>query len=127
VKGSIPAVKVKATSTLVFGESYSISPVLDLAFNMGHTFRAATEHALIGTRGSVKKLIRDHSQRNVSLDPQLEHSAKPETLQDRLERMVDAPRLELFARRSRRGWTCIGNEAPATMGQDIFEWSGWAP
>jgi N6-adenosine-specific RNA methylase IME4 len=76
----------------------------NLAFGLGHTFRGCTEHALIGTRGSVKKLIRNHSQRNVSIDPNLRHSAKPETLQDRLEMMVEGERLELFAGRERPGW-----------------------
>jgi N6-adenosine-specific RNA methylase IME4 len=72
---------------------------------------------LIGTRGHPD--IRDHSQRNVSLDLALAHSQKPETLQDRLEVMYPGPYLELFARRERENWICIGNEAPLTMGQDI--------
>lgn len=91
-----------------------------LAFGMGHTFRAATEHALIGTRGSPK--IRNRSQRSVALDLALPHSAKPETLQDRLELMVDGPWLELFARRDRQRWTCTGLECPSTRGVDIRDW-----
>lgn len=93
-----------------------------LAFGMGHTFRGMTEHALIGTRGSVKKLIRNHSQRNAAIDDARPHSAKPDTLQQRLELMVDGPRLEMFARRDLPGWTCVGNECPSTEGVDIRAW-----
>lgn len=38
-----------------------------------------------------------------------EHSAKPEGLQDWLD-CLPGPRCELFARRPRPGWTCIGAE-----------------
>lgn len=88
-----------------------------LAFGMGRTFRGCSEHALIGTRGKPKCLNR--SQRNVSLDLQLAHSQKPETLQDRLELMYAGDRLELFARRARSGWVTVGNEAPGTIGEGI--------
>jgi N6-adenosine-specific RNA methylase IME4 len=30
-------------------------------------------------------------------------------------------KLELFARRHRPGWTCLGNESPMTNGEDIRE------
>jgi len=38
------------------------------------------------------------------------HSAKPEAFQDIVETVSPGPRLELFARRNRDGWTCWGNE-----------------
>ena len=38
------------------------------------------------------------------------HSKKPEEVQTRIEKLVHGPYLELFARRQRPGWTCIGNE-----------------
>ena len=41
-----------------------------------------------------------------------EHSEKPELFQDLIERMSPGPRLELFARRQRLGWTVWGNEVP---------------
>ena len=91
-----------------------------LAFGMGRTFRACSEHALIGTRGKPKCLNR--SQRNVSLDPATRHSEKPETIQDRLELMFNGPYLELFARRERPRWTCVGDECPGTVGVDIRDW-----
>lgn len=42
--------------------------------------------------------------------PQNVHSRKPETVQDRIEKLLDGPYLELFARRERKNWTCWGNE-----------------
>ncbi len=92
-----------------------------LAFGMGYHFRGCTEHALIGTRGKPKALNR--SQRNAVCLPSMVHSQKPEALQDALELMYSGPYLELFARRIRPGWTCVGNECPSTPGQDIREWS----
>lgn len=94
-----------------------------LAFGMGRYFRGCTEHALIGTRGKVAKLVQSKSERNAELSPGMPHSRKPDTLHERLERMLPGPYLELFARRSRPGWTCVGNEAPGCEGVDIRTWS----
>lgn len=44
------------------------------------------------------------------------HSAKPEEMYRRVERYIDGPYLEVFARRQRPGWTCLGNEID---GKDI--------
>lgn len=85
-----------------------------LGFGMGRNFRNCSECALIGTKGKPKLL--DRSQRNVSLDLALPHSQKPETLQNRLEIMYEGPYLELFARRKRDKWICLGNEID---GKDI--------
>lgn len=38
------------------------------------------------------------------------HSRKPEQVQDRIERLLNGPYLEIFARRKRKGWECFGNE-----------------
>lgn len=93
----------------------------NLGFGMGRHFRGCTEHALIGTRGKINP--KSKSERNCDLSLSLPHSQKPELLQDRLEKMYDGPFLELFARRSRNGWTCVGNECPDTPSQDIRTWS----
>lgn len=41
----------------------------------------------------------------------IKHSAKPEGLQDIVERVSPGPYLELFARRARPGWDAWGNDA----------------
>lgn len=89
-----------------------------IAMGMGRYFRNATEHALVGTRGKPRPLMR--GERNVVLHPALPHSRKPEALQDSLDRMyANRTKLEIFARRARPGWTCVGNECPGTMGEDV--------
>lgn len=81
-----------------------------LGFGMGHLFRASHEIALIGTVGSVVKTVQDHSQRSVFLAPNAGHSTKPDCLHKSLELMFpNANRLEMFARRTQPGWTCIGD------------------
>ena len=45
--------------------------------------------------------------------PRGRHSEKPEAFQTMVETMSPGPRLELFARRKREGWTCWGNEVEA--------------
>ena len=91
-----------------------------LAFGMGRLFRQTHEIALVGTRGKVYGNLKNKSQRSVHFGPVLKHSAKPETIQDMLETMFPAGnKIELFARRSRKGWTCLGNQCPDTEGEDI--------
>lgn len=91
-----------------------------LAFGMGRLFRQTHEVALVGVRGKIYDKLKDKSQRSVHFHPSTKHSTKPEALQDMLEKMFPkAKRLELFARRDRPGWTCVGLECPSTLGEDI--------
>lgn len=85
---------------------------------MGRLFRQSHEIALIGVSGkSIYPLLQDKSQRSVGFDLNVGHSTKPETLQDRLDLMFpSANKIELFARRIRPGWTCLGD---AIDGKDI--------
>ena len=78
---------------------------------MGRLFRQSHEIALIGTAGkSVYPLLANKGQRSVGFDLNTGHSTKPETLQDRLDLMFPtANKIELFARRARPNWTCLGN------------------
>lgn len=90
-----------------------------LAFGMGRLFRQTHEICLIGTNNNkIYKLLKNKSQRSVSFGENLKHSAKPEHLQDSLEIMFPGLNyLELFARRNKTGWTCLGNEV--CNGEDI--------
>jgi N6-adenosine-specific RNA methylase IME4 len=90
-----------------------------LSFGMGHTFRQTHEICLIGTNGKINKQLKNKSQRSVSFAENLRHSSKPDHLQKSLETMFPkARKLELFARRIRPGWTCLGNEI--CNGEDIY-------
>jgi N6-adenosine-specific RNA methylase IME4 len=91
---------------------------LVLAFGMGRLFRQTHEICLVGiSSNQVYKKLRNKSQRSVSFGENLKHSSKPEHLQDSLEIMFPgSEKLEMFARRVRPGWTCLGNEID---GKDI--------
>ena len=93
---------------------------VSLAFGMGWLGRACTEHFVMCVRGKPYKHQQSRSERTAFLHPNLGFSRKPENLQASMERMYpDWPKLELFARRQRAGWTCIGNEAPSSKDVDI--------
>lgn len=85
---------------------------------MGRLFRQSHELALIGTSGkSIYPLLENKAQRSVSFDLNEGHSCKPPTLQNRLSIMFPtANKVELFARRPLKDWTCLGD---AMDGKDI--------
>lgn len=84
-------------------------------FGMGRTVRAEHETCLIATRG--RPAVKNHYTRSTFVTDVTglsaragEHSEKPEEFYKILEELFEGPYLELFARRRREGWTCIGNE-----------------
>ena len=87
-----------------------VSTAGKIQIGLGHRMRKAHEVALICTRG--KPEILDHGVPSLILAPRGQHSAKPEAMHVALERLCAGPRLELFARAARPGWTVWGNEAP---------------
>lgn len=116
--------KLWFTPTELFSIAYDNLPaiLLDkvLAFGMGRLFRQTHEVCLIGIRGKVYSKLANKSQRSVHFAPNTRHSAKPENLQDMLDKMFpQGNKLEMFARRSRPNWTCIGLECPDSLGEDI--------
>lgn len=78
------------------------------AFGTGYVFRAAAEFYIVGTLGSPK--IRSRSVRNLIVAPVRGHSRKPDNLHHDVEALFDGPYCELFARQTRPGWDCWGNE-----------------
>lgn len=80
-------------------------------FGMGHYTRQQTELALLGVRGDGGHRPEDRAVPQLVFAPVGRHSEKPAEVHERLERLYPrARRLELFARRRRRGWTCRGDE-----------------
>jgi N6-adenosine-specific RNA methylase IME4 len=76
---------------------------------LGHRFRKAHEVALLCTRGRPEVL--DHGVPSLFLAPRTRHSVKPPDMHLSLERFCAGPRLELFARAGRPGWTVWGYES----------------
>jgi N6-adenosine-specific RNA methylase IME4 len=100
-----------------------LRPAKGMTFHvgMGYWTRANTEDVLLFTRGSPRRVRKDVGQMLATLEaspdetpaimaPLTRHSEKPPAAQDAIERLVDGPYLELFARRPRAGWRCLGNE-----------------
>ena len=75
---------------------------------MGYWTRKQTEQCWLFTRGKPKRLGKGVAQ--LIHCPRGAHSAKPDQQYDAIERLVGGPRLELFARSARPGWSHWGNQ-----------------
>lgn len=81
----------------------------------GGLYCPTTEFLILGRKGKAPKKKRvDTTWWNVKR-PHNAHSAKPEFFQDLVEAQSESPRLELFARRKRLGWSSWGNEVPCDV------------
>lgn len=82
----------------------------DLHTGLGFTTRKNAEMCLLARRGNARRAAKDV--REIILSPVREHSRKPEDARIRIERYVGpgVPIVELFARSTRPGWACWGNE-----------------
>lgn len=79
---------------------------------VGFYFRNVTEVVLFGTRGkNARTLAPGRRQVNYVGTRKREHSRKPDELYPIIETCSPSPRLELFARGTRRGWSVWGNQA----------------
>lgn len=82
-------------------------------FGVGFYTASNVEVVLLGRRGKPFRHARGRKASQLVFAPHGErHSQKPDEVQRRIEWMYpDAtPRLELFGRRAREGWTVFGNE-----------------
>jgi N6-adenosine-specific RNA methylase IME4 len=77
---------------------------------LGHYTRGVTEQLIVGVKGHPKHYIKDRGVLNLLVAPRGAHSVKPEAAHEMIERLIDGPYCELFARRQRAGWTCLGEE-----------------
>jgi N6-adenosine-specific RNA methylase IME4 len=81
-----------------------------LFMGMGYWTRANVELCLLATKGNPRRF--DMGVPQALLSPLMEHSRKPDEFHERIERLVQGPYLELYARRERKGWVTWGNEIP---------------
>jgi N6-adenosine-specific RNA methylase IME4 len=75
---------------------------------MGYWTRSNPEQCLFATRGRPRRKAKDIRQLIVS--PRREHSRKLDEVRTRIERLVDGPYIELFARHRAPGWHAWGNQ-----------------
>lgn len=78
-------------------------------FGMGRIVRAEHETCLVATSGRPNILCRNI--RSTFEAAVGRHSQKPEAFYRLVEQLSAGPYVELFARRQRAGWTCIGDQA----------------
>jgi N6-adenosine-specific RNA methylase IME4 len=76
---------------------------------LGYWTRANPEQCLFATRGKPRRLNKDV--RKLIVAPRREHSRKPENVREHIERLVPGPYLELFARETKSGWDCWGDQS----------------
>jgi N6-adenosine-specific RNA methylase IME4 len=82
---------------------------------VGFYVRNVTELVLFGVRGkNARTLQPGRTQVNYIGTRKREHSRKPDELYPVIEACSPGPRIEMFARGIRRGWTCWGQEADET-------------
>lgn len=80
----------------------------DIFMGCGSWTRANPEVCLLATKGTPKRVHADV--RQVLVAPRREHSRKPDEQYERVQRLVEGPYLEVFARQERAGWDCLGKE-----------------
>lgn len=85
-------------------------------FGMGRIVRAEHETCLIATSGRPD--IKRHDVRSIFEARVGRHSEKPDEFYDIVESLCDGPYVELFARRQRAGWTCLGDELGGPVNAD---------
>ena len=91
-------------------------------FGLGQYFRGCTEHCLFGVKGVLPyKVVDGKRQQGVTgfLCPRSIHSQKPTIMYEMIERVSYEPRLEMFARSKREGWSVWGNEAPGVDDESL--------
>ena len=81
----------------------------DFFVGMGFWTRANPEPCLLATRGKPRRV--DQGVEKLIVAPRREHSRKPDEVYERIERLVEGPYLELFARASRPGWDTLGDQS----------------
>lgn len=82
---------------------------------VGFYFRNVTEILLFGVRGkNARTLQAGRTQVNYMGTRKREHSRKPDEQYELIEACSPGPRLELFSRGVRKGWTVWGNQADET-------------
>jgi N6-adenosine-specific RNA methylase IME4 len=79
---------------------------------MGFYTRSQHELLLVATRGNMPAPAPSDRVSSVVHAPRGEHSAKPEVFYEMIESFYPSlPRIELFSRQAREGWSAWGNQA----------------
>lgn len=77
---------------------------------LGFWLRSQTEHMIFASKGKYR--VQAGKWTTLLKAPYRRHSCKPEEAIECIEALSPAPRLELFATRTRPGWTTLISPAP---------------
>jgi N6-adenosine-specific RNA methylase IME4 len=80
----------------------------DYFTGLGYWTRANPEQCLLATRGKLPRQAKDV--KRLVVEKRREHSRKPDSVRERIERLVAGPYLELFGRETKPGWDCWGDQ-----------------
>ncbi len=95
-----------------WGFTYKGSMVWDKDMGTGNWVLNAHELLLIAVRGDMPCPAPANRPKSVIHAPRGKHSAKPEAFAEAIDRMFPGlPKVEMFARQAREGWTVWGNQA----------------
>jgi len=86
----------------------------------GGVYCPTTEFLILARKGKMPKATRINSTWWEAPRAWKTHSKKPEFFQDMIEKVSEEPRLEMFARRERKGWDVFGNEVENSI--DLSEY-----
>lgn len=84
---------------------------------LGWWLRSRTEHLIFATRDKTTR-ANPGNVTTVLHAAQGKHSEKPAAAYELIARLSPAPRLELFARTQRDGWTCVVSDAAPVYPRD---------
>jgi N6-adenosine-specific RNA methylase IME4 len=83
---------------------------------LGYWVRNQHEVLIIASRGDMRGPAEGDRPSSVINAPRREHSRKPDEAYELIERMYpELPKIKLFARNAREGWSCWGNQAPESL------------
>jgi N6-adenosine-specific RNA methylase IME4 len=80
----------------------------DFFTGLGYWTRANPEQCLLATRGNPSRRAKDV--RRLVVEPRREHSRKPDCVRVRIEKLLEGPYIELFARETKPRWDCWGDQ-----------------
>lgn len=92
-------------------------------FGMGRIVRAEHEICIVATRKWTPNVLNHSTRSMIVTDLDMagisaeagRHSEKPEEFYTTIETLLPGPYCELFARRTRPGWTTLGSEVGTTL------------
>lgn len=82
-------------------------------YGTGHWFRGCVEPIIVAKKQNVKSIKTPYLG---IISPNMQHSKKPKSLHQTIEKNYPTPHIELFARTERPNWVCMGDEI---SGRDI--------